>query len=33
MRDERRFDSVDLLKAQIAADVAKARILFEQMSL
>ena len=33
MRDERRFDSVDLLTAQIAADVAKARILFEQMSL
>jgi len=33
MRDERRFDGVDALKAQIAADVAKARTLFEQMSL
>ena len=33
LRDERRFDGVDALKAQIAADVAKARTLFEQMSL
>jgi len=33
MRDERRFDGIDALKAQIAADVAKARTLFEQMSL
>jgi riboflavin kinase/FMN adenylyltransferase len=33
LRDERRFDSVDLLKAQIGADVRKARTLFEQMSL
>ena len=33
LRDERRFESVDLLKAQVAADVQKARTLFEQMSL
>jgi riboflavin kinase/FMN adenylyltransferase len=33
VRDERRFDGVDLLKAQIGADVQKARTLFEQMSL
>jgi riboflavin kinase/FMN adenylyltransferase len=33
MRDERKFDGVDALKAQILADVAKARTLFEQMSL
>ena len=33
LRDERRFDSVDLLKAQLGADVQKARTLFEQMSL
>jgi len=33
IRDERRFDGIDALKAQIAADVAKARTLFEQMSL
>jgi riboflavin kinase/FMN adenylyltransferase len=33
LRDERRFESVDLLKAQVGADVQKARALFEQMSL
>jgi riboflavin kinase/FMN adenylyltransferase len=33
VRDERRFEGVDLLKAQIGADVQKARSLFEQMSL
>ena len=33
IRDERRFDHVDQLTAQIAADVQKARTLFEQMSL
>jgi riboflavin kinase/FMN adenylyltransferase len=33
LRDERRFESVDLLTAQIGADVQKARTLFEQMSL
>jgi riboflavin kinase / FMN adenylyltransferase len=33
LRDERRFESVDLLKAQVSADVQKARTLFEQMSL
>jgi riboflavin kinase/FMN adenylyltransferase len=33
LRDERRFESVDLLKAQVGADVQKARSLFEQMSL
>jgi len=33
LRDERRFENVDLLKAQVAADVQKARTLFEQMSL
>ena len=33
MRDERRFDGIDALKTQIAADVAKARTLFGQMSL
>jgi riboflavin kinase / FMN adenylyltransferase len=33
VRDERRFETVDLLKAQIGADVQKARTLFEQMSL
>lgn len=33
IRDERRFEHVDQLTAQIAADVQKARTLFEQMSL
>jgi riboflavin kinase / FMN adenylyltransferase len=33
LRDERRFESVDLLRAQVGADVQKARTLFEQMSL
>jgi riboflavin kinase / FMN adenylyltransferase len=33
LRDERRFETVDLLKAQVGADVQKARTLFEQMSL
>ena len=33
LRDERAFESVDLLKAQIAADCARARMLFGQLSL
>ena len=33
LRDERAFESVDLLKAQIAADCARARLLFGQLSL
>jgi riboflavin kinase/FMN adenylyltransferase len=33
VRDERRFDDVEQLKAQIASDVQKTRTLFDQMSL
>ena len=33
MRDERAFESLDLLKAQIAADCARARVLFGRLSL
>jgi riboflavin kinase/FMN adenylyltransferase len=33
IRDERTFDGIDALKAQIAADCARARALFEQLSL
>jgi riboflavin kinase/FMN adenylyltransferase len=33
LRDERAFDSLDLLKAQIAADCERARALFGQLSL
>jgi riboflavin kinase/FMN adenylyltransferase len=33
MRDERTFESVDLLKAQIAADCQRARVLFGHLSL
>jgi riboflavin kinase/FMN adenylyltransferase len=33
LRDERRFDSVDALKAQIAADGDRARVLFSRLSL
>jgi riboflavin kinase / FMN adenylyltransferase len=33
LRDERRFDSVDALRAQIAADCDRARGLFDSMSL
>jgi riboflavin kinase / FMN adenylyltransferase len=33
LRDERAFDSLDALKAQIAADVARARLLFDRLSL
>jgi len=33
LRDERAFPSIDLLKAQIAADVERARVLFGQLSL
>jgi riboflavin kinase/FMN adenylyltransferase len=33
LRDERRFESVDALKAQIAADCAQTRTLFDSMSL
>ena len=33
IRDERTFEGVDALKAQIAADISRARALFEQISL
>jgi len=33
LRDERTFESVDVLKAQIAADCARARVLFDRLSL
>ena len=33
LRDERRFESLDLLKAQIAADCGQARVLFGHLSL
>jgi FAD synthase len=33
VRDERRFDSIEQLQAQIAADVQKTRTLFDRMSL
>jgi riboflavin kinase/FMN adenylyltransferase len=33
VRDERRFDDVDQLRTQIAADVQKTRTLFDRMSL
>jgi riboflavin kinase/FMN adenylyltransferase len=33
LRDERRFDSLDALKAQIEADSARARVLFDRLSL
>ena len=33
LRDERAFDSLDLLKAQMAADCAHARALFDRLSL
>jgi riboflavin kinase/FMN adenylyltransferase len=33
MRDERRFESLDALKQQIAADAASARVLFDRLSL
>lgn len=33
LRDERAFESVDLLKAQIAADCSRARVLFGHLSL
>jgi riboflavin kinase/FMN adenylyltransferase len=33
LRDERAFDSLDALKAQIAADCARARVLFGRLSL
>ena len=33
LRDERAFDSFDLLKAQIAADCGRARVLFSHLSL
>jgi riboflavin kinase/FMN adenylyltransferase len=32
LRDERRFPDVDALKAQIAADVGRARRLFDRLS-
>src|SRR5581483_6557821 len=33
LRDERRFESVEALKEQIAADVHRARVLFDRLSL
>ena len=33
LRDERPFESLDLLKAQIAADCGQARVLFGHLSL
>ncbi len=33
LRDERAFESLDLLKAQIAADCGQARVLFGHLSL
>jgi riboflavin kinase/FMN adenylyltransferase len=33
LRDERRFDSLDALKGQIAADCDRARLLFDRLSL
>jgi riboflavin kinase / FMN adenylyltransferase len=33
LRDERAFDSIDLLRAQIAADCGRARVLFDRLSL
>jgi riboflavin kinase/FMN adenylyltransferase len=33
LRDERAFESVDLLRAQIAADCERARVLFGRLSL
>ncbi len=33
LRDERRFDTFDVLRAQIAADCDRARVLFGRLSL
>ena len=33
LRDERAFESLDLLRAQIAADCQRARVLFDRLSL
>ena len=33
LRDERAFESLDALKAQIAADCDRARVLFDRLSL
>ena len=33
LRDERTFESLDLLRAQIAADCQRARVLFTHLSL
>jgi riboflavin kinase / FMN adenylyltransferase len=33
LRDERAFESIDLLRAQIAADCTRARVLFDRLSL
>jgi riboflavin kinase/FMN adenylyltransferase len=33
LRDERAFESVDVLRAQIAADCTRARLLFDRLSL
>jgi riboflavin kinase/FMN adenylyltransferase len=33
LRDERAFESLDALKAQIATDCSRARVLFDRLSL
>ena len=33
LRDERAFESIDALRTQIAADCARARVLFDRLSL
>jgi FAD synthase len=33
LRDERAFESIDLLRAQIEADCTRARVLFDHLSL
>jgi FAD synthase len=33
LRDERAFESLDALQAQIAADCGRARVLFDRLSL
>jgi FAD synthase len=33
LRDERAFESLELLKAQIALDCGRARVLFDRLSL
>jgi len=33
LRDERAFESIDLLRSQISADCDRARVLFDRLSL